>query len=216
MFASAGGDEELGPGRLAHLGGLVQVVLGAVAGVGEHLLGRLPGVGGGLFGHRDQVGHIGGAVGHVCRDDDLVVGINDGLGVEALMERPIGGLHDLRLRVGEVTLRPRLRRRLTGRLGDSCSGRGFARTLLPGPGGSIGLGPCTGLVLEGPLGLADLDQPGLSTPELLGELITAPVLAVLDVLGPVECLRLRQQIGDLLGEDLLLLTHPRVTHRLAP
>ena len=55
-----------------------------------------------LLGHRAQASHVAGAVGQVSRDDDLVVGIDDGLGVVALRERPVPGQHDPAVGVGEV------------------------------------------------------------------------------------------------------------------
>jgi hypothetical protein len=53
------------------------------------------------------VGRLVGKLGH---DDHLRLAVNDRLPVEALVKGAIRGLHDLRLRVGEVPLRCWLRR----------------------------------------------------------------------------------------------------------
>jgi len=173
VLGAAGGDEELGPARCADRGGLLQVVGRAVPGVGEHLTRRMAGVHGGLFGHRHQVGHVRGAVAHLGRDDHLMAVIDDRLGVEALVERPVGGLHDPRLRVGEVALRLRFRHRRRDRVGDPLRGSVLALTPRGGPLSGLLLGALPSLVLQCLLRFPDLGQPRLAAPQFLRQFVPA-------------------------------------------
>lgn len=108
-----------------------------------------------------ELAGVGRLVGDIAGDDHLRVAINDRLGVEALLESPVGGLHDPRVRVGKVALRRRLRRR---RL---IIGIGLAR--LAPLGTHLRLAGTFALLLLGlerRLGLPDPAKAGLAAGEL--------------------------------------------------
>ena len=93
-----------------------------------------------------------------------MLGIDDGLGVEALMERPIRGFHDLGLGVSEITLRLRFRDRLRTRGRDTFGNRVVVLTTLTTLGAAVSLGTLAGLVLECLFGFTQFHQPRLATP----------------------------------------------------
>jgi hypothetical protein len=119
-----------------------------------------------LLDQRDQADDVAGAVSQVGRDDDLVVGVDDGLSVEALLERPAGRHHDPAVGVGEVPLRLGLHHcRLGGGRGPLGDGL-VVVALAPGQLRRVlrrGLG---GFGFQRGLGLAQLDQPALPASEL--------------------------------------------------
>src|SRR5512144_3161013 len=102
------GSEYLGAvlGQPVRRGG--EVALRAVAGVDRRLTGGHPGVVLGLVEHWGQARAVRRAGGHVRGDDDLRRLVDHRLAVVGLDERPVGVLHDVRVRVGEVALRGRL------------------------------------------------------------------------------------------------------------
>ena len=95
-----------------------------------------------------------------------MVGIDHSLGVEALRERPVRGLHDLRVRVGEVPLRLRFRDRPVRCRGGTI--RDGVLILAGGAGPLSGLrgGPLPGLLLQRRFRLRDLREPALAASQL--------------------------------------------------
>jgi hypothetical protein len=122
----------------------------------------------------------------------MMLVVDDGLSVVTLVERPVGGLHDPRLRVGEVTLRLRFRCCLATCLGHTFSEDLVVLTSVAAFRLSLRLGTLPGVLFEGLLGVPDFDQPGLAPGKLGWKFVAAAVLAVLGVLGPVDGLGLSE------------------------
>src|ERR1700693_4084095 len=170
------------------------VALRPIAGIGQDCpglssKGALDG-GNGLF----QLVDVAGGRGDVLRDDDLALRIHGHLSVVALDES-VGGLLDLRLRVGKVPL-------------------GFLLGL--GPLAVFAFGPClcSGLLLQSCLGFLYLLQPTLPPGQFFGQLLAGLVHPVTLILFFVDGLGTPQQTSDLLLKRRLLLPHPPVAHRL--
>jgi len=121
----------------------------------------------GLLHHRGEGLAVGGAVVQVGRDDHLMISIDDGLGVEALRERPIRGLHDPRVRVGEVALRLRFRDRPVCSCGGPFRDDLLVLTCSTGPLSGLGGGPLGGFGFQRRLRLRDLHEPALTAGQLL-------------------------------------------------
>lgn len=113
---SAGGHERVGAAAQLAVPGGFEVHIGAVPGVHEGLLGVSAGVGSGLVEHARVVRRVGGAGRHVGGGDDLVLLVDDGLGVVGLDLGAVAVLHDPRVGIGEVGLVLRLRAGFGGSL----------------------------------------------------------------------------------------------------
>ncbi len=101
-------------------------------------------------------------------------------------------------------MRPRFRDRPV-----CCRGGSFGDGVLvlasgAGPLGRLGGGPLGGFGLQRRLRLRDLREAALTAGQLIGQPVALVVLAELRVLVLVDPLGLRQQLGDLRGQDLLL------------
>src|SRR5439155_5613812 len=76
------------------------------------------------------------------------------------------------------------------------------------------LGSRLGFLLQRPLGLANLLQPGFPLGQFRRQFVSPPPRAVLPILGRVDGLGLRQQLGYFLFQFLFCLAHPFIAHRL--
>lgn len=100
--------------------------------------------------------------------DDLMVGVDHGLRVVALVEGAVAGEHGLGFRVGEVAWRLRFRcRSLNGRGTFACRGVVIIAAVA-GPCLSVLMRHLGGVGSECELGLADFGQPGFASPQFLG------------------------------------------------
>src|SRR5207245_3535500 len=119
------------------------VVFAEVAGVGHDLGGGDAAVGDGLVDQGRKARCVRRAGADIGADDDLIGVVDHGLTVVAVVKRPVGGLHDPGVGIGEVALGLGIRDRLLGGLG--CLGVDGVVVVAPPagfPGGALGrVGP---------------------------------------------------------------------------
>src|SRR5207247_2393164 len=177
-----------------------------------------------LLQHRHQLLLVVGLLGDSGRHDDLGLAVHRDLSIVGLLKalaRPV--LHDPRIRIGKVALRLGLGLGLlwVRNLGRRALGLLSGLLLLPLPLGDASasrlgllLGSRLGFLLQRPLGLANLLQPGFSLGQFRRQFISPPPRAVLPILGRVDGLGVRQQLGYFLFQFLFCLAHPFIAHRL--
>jgi len=167
-----------------------EVVLRAVAGVGEELVrgtvdARCGEVLLGLFDHRDELVDVAGLLGDLSGKHDLALLVDHRLGVERVV-KAMARLHHPGLGVGEVALGGGLQLGSL-RCGSACGG-----DLLRGLPGFLGLGArrrlglVSGLFLDRLLGGPELFEAALAPGELGSDLVAPVVGSIGLVLGLID------------------------------
>ncbi|BAD41261.1 hypothetical protein STH2276 [Symbiobacterium thermophilum IAM 14863] len=187
----------------------LNVLLTEVPCIGRNLLRHLIDIGFDLLHHGDQVRSICRLVCYGSSDDNLRIGIDDGLGVVPLDELLIRAFHDPGIGIRKVALRcwcgfclrPLPPTTALGPLGSRLLGRLMF----------VSAGPQAHFGFQSSLGFLNLGQPPLTEAEFFGQFIPTTMWAEAVILGLVSLLGFLEQLCDLRLQALFFLHHPAVS-----